>query len=137
MRAGAGVIERSGLSAAQGCASAAGAGCARAAAPDEKAIRAELDRALDASHAVLSQGAIALDQHGNIAMPFNTSGMCRGWIKPLLDPSQDCHPDAGLAFSELHDLREQRLAHVHASLRVVQTREHRKRAIRNSNRGHP
>jgi len=27
-------------------------------------------------------GAIALDRHGNIAMPFNTSGMYRGWIKP-------------------------------------------------------
>ena len=27
-------------------------------------------------------GAIALDKAGNIAMPFNTSGMYRGWIKP-------------------------------------------------------
>ena len=27
-------------------------------------------------------GAIALDVNGNIAMPFNTSGMYRGWIKP-------------------------------------------------------
>ena len=27
-------------------------------------------------------GAIALDAKGNIAMPFNTSGMYRGWIKP-------------------------------------------------------
>jgi len=27
-------------------------------------------------------GAIALDKDGNIAMPFNTSGMYRGWIKP-------------------------------------------------------
>ena len=27
-------------------------------------------------------GAIALDVEGNIAMPFNTSGMYRGWIKP-------------------------------------------------------
>jgi beta-aspartyl-peptidase (threonine type) len=27
-------------------------------------------------------GAIALDKQGNIAMPFNTSGMYRGWIKP-------------------------------------------------------
>jgi len=25
-------------------------------------------------------GAIALDVHGNIAMPFNTPGMYRGWI---------------------------------------------------------
>ena len=25
-------------------------------------------------------GAIALDAHGNIAMPFNTSGMYRGWV---------------------------------------------------------
>lgn len=27
-------------------------------------------------------GAIALDREGNIAMPFNTGGMYRGWIKP-------------------------------------------------------
>lgn len=27
-------------------------------------------------------GAIALDRHGNIAMPFNTSGMYRGWVNP-------------------------------------------------------
>lgn len=27
-------------------------------------------------------GAIALDREGNIAMPFNTSGMYRGWINP-------------------------------------------------------
>lgn len=27
-------------------------------------------------------GAIALDAQGNIAMPFNTSGMYRGWVKP-------------------------------------------------------
>ena len=27
-------------------------------------------------------GAIALDSQGNIAMPFNTEGMYRGWIKP-------------------------------------------------------
>jgi len=27
-------------------------------------------------------GAIALDRDGNIAMPFNTSGMYRGWVKP-------------------------------------------------------
>ena len=27
-------------------------------------------------------GAIALDARGNIAMPFNTSGMYRGWVKP-------------------------------------------------------
>ena len=27
-------------------------------------------------------GAIAIDAQGNIAMPFNTSGMYRGWIKP-------------------------------------------------------
>ena len=27
-------------------------------------------------------GIIALDAQGNIAMPFNTSGMYRGWIKP-------------------------------------------------------
>ena len=27
-------------------------------------------------------GAIALDREGNIAMPFNTSGMYRAWVKP-------------------------------------------------------
>jgi beta-aspartyl-peptidase (threonine type) len=27
-------------------------------------------------------GAIALDSDGRIAMPFNTSGMYRGWINP-------------------------------------------------------
>ena len=27
-------------------------------------------------------GAIAIDRHGNIALPFNTGGMYRGWIKP-------------------------------------------------------
>ena len=27
-------------------------------------------------------GAIALDRRGNIAMPFNTSGMYRAWLKP-------------------------------------------------------
>lgn len=27
-------------------------------------------------------GAIAMDKQGNIAMPFNTTGMYRGWIKP-------------------------------------------------------
>ena len=27
-------------------------------------------------------GVIAMDAHGNIAMPFNTEGMYRGWIKP-------------------------------------------------------
>lgn len=27
-------------------------------------------------------GAIALDRDGNIAMPFNTAGMSRGWINP-------------------------------------------------------
>jgi beta-aspartyl-peptidase (threonine type) len=27
-----------------------------------------------------SGGAIALDNNGNIAMPFNTDGMYRGWI---------------------------------------------------------
>jgi beta-aspartyl-peptidase (threonine type) len=27
-------------------------------------------------------GAIALDAQGNIAMPFNTSGMYRAWVRP-------------------------------------------------------
>ena len=49
---------------------------------------------------------------------------------PLDDASE------GLPWHELHYLCEQRLAHVHVSLRVLPTREHRKPAIRNSNRGH-
>ena len=43
----------------------------------------------------------------------------------------------GLPRHELHHLREKRLAHVHASPRVGQTRELRKSADQNSNRGHP
>ena len=31
-------------------------------------------------------GAIALDRDGNIAMPFNTSGMYRGWMQPGRQP---------------------------------------------------
>jgi len=27
-------------------------------------------------------GAIAMDKDGNIAMPFNSPGMHRGWIRP-------------------------------------------------------
>jgi hypothetical protein len=42
----------------------------------------------------------------------------------------------GLPRHELHDLREQRLAHVHASLRVVHSPEHCNLARLNSNRGH-
>jgi prephenate dehydratase len=52
-------------------------------------------------------------------------------VVPLDDSTE------GLPRHELHHLREQRLAHVHATPQVVQTREHRKPAIRNSNRGHP
>lgn len=49
------------------------------------------DALATAAHAVINEeivalggdgGAIALDRQGNIAMPFNTSGMYRGWIKP-------------------------------------------------------
>jgi len=43
----------------------------------------------------------------------------------------------GLPRHELHHLRKQRLAHVHASPRVDQIRKHRKSAVCNSNRGHP
>jgi hypothetical protein len=43
----------------------------------------------------------------------------------------------GLPRYKLHHLRKQRLAHVHAALPVVESRKHRKRATRNSNRGHP
>src|SRR5215469_14792700 len=48
-----------------------------------------------------------------------------------------CHDAAeGLPRHELHYLCEQRLAHVHAGLRVVRTRKHRKQAGCDSNRGH-
>jgi L-asparaginase / beta-aspartyl-peptidase len=49
------------------------------------------DSLQEAADAVLMQvvpelggdgGAIALDKDGNIALPFNTEGMYRGWIKP-------------------------------------------------------
>jgi hypothetical protein len=49
---------------------------------------------------------------------------------PLDDASE------GLPRHELHDLREQRLAQVHASLRALPTREHRNSPTRSSNRGH-
>ena len=26
-------------------------------------------------------GLIAIDRHGNIALPFNTEGMYRGWVR--------------------------------------------------------
>jgi beta-aspartyl-peptidase (threonine type) len=31
-------------------------------------------------------GLICIDRHGNFAMPFNTSGMYRGWIGPDAEP---------------------------------------------------
>ncbi|HEV8692931.1 MAG TPA: isoaspartyl peptidase/L-asparaginase [Lysobacter sp.] len=49
------------------------------------------DKLVDAAEEVVNKivpqqggdgGAIALDRDGNIAMPFNTSGMYRAWIKP-------------------------------------------------------
>ena len=49
------------------------------------------DTLADAAHEVINVvvpraggdgGAIALDRKGNIAMPFNTSGMYRAWIRP-------------------------------------------------------
>jgi hypothetical protein len=50
---------------------------------------------------------------------------------PLDDPPER------LPWHELHDLREQRLACVHASPQVAQTPKHRKSAKQLSNRGHP
>jgi hypothetical protein len=52
-------------------------------------------------------------------------------LVPLDDASES------LPRHEPHHLREQRLACVHASLPVAQTRKHRKCAQQNSNRGHP
>ena len=39
-------------------------------------------------------GAIALDRQGNIAMPFNTPGMYRGWIRPDGSRGTAIFPDA-------------------------------------------
>jgi len=39
-------------------------------------------------------GAIALDKDGNIAMPFNTPGMFRGWIRPDGSRGTAIFPDA-------------------------------------------
>ncbi len=39
-------------------------------------------------------GAIALDRHGNIAMPFNTPGMYRGWVRPDGSRGTAIFPDA-------------------------------------------
>jgi beta-aspartyl-peptidase (threonine type) len=57
------------------CARVAYRGDALAAAADEV-----INRIVPASGG--DGGAIALDRDGNIAMPFNTSGMYRAWIKP-------------------------------------------------------
>lgn len=57
--------------------------CARVAyRGDSLAVAAEevVDRIVPAAGG--DGGAIALDKDGNIAMPFNTSGMYRGWVKP-------------------------------------------------------
>lgn len=57
--------------------------CARVAyRGDSLAVAAEevVDRIVPAAGG--DGGAIALDKDGNIATPFNTSGMYRGWVKP-------------------------------------------------------
>ncbi len=41
-------------------------------------------------------GAIAMDAHGNIAMPFNTEGMYRGWINTDGTRGTAIYKDAGL-----------------------------------------
>jgi hypothetical protein len=43
----------------------------------------------------------------------------------------------GLPRHKLHHLCKLGLAHIHAALSVVESRKHRKRVPRNSNRGHP
>jgi beta-aspartyl-peptidase (threonine type) len=42
-------------------------------------------------------GAIAMDAEGNIAMPFNSPGMHRGWIRPDGSRGHRGVPDAGVA----------------------------------------
>ena len=56
--------------------------CARVAYRGDKLV----DAAEDVVNGVVTRlggdgGAIALDRDGNIAMPFNTPGMYRGWVK--------------------------------------------------------
>ena len=51
----------------------------------EAAYRAKLEESLKAGYKILSSGGsggvICIDAKGNIAMPFNTKGMYRGYIK--------------------------------------------------------
>jgi beta-aspartyl-peptidase (threonine type) len=42
---------------------------------------------------VIHGGAIVLDAYGGIAMPFNTDGMCRGWIGADGAPHVAIHAD--------------------------------------------
>ena len=41
----------------------------------------------------LGAGMVAVDAHGNIATPFNTVGMCRGWVLPSGDLHVATHAD--------------------------------------------
>jgi beta-aspartyl-peptidase (threonine type) len=57
--------------------------CARAAYRGDSLRQAADDVILRALPALGGDGgAIAIDREGNIAMPFNTSGMYRAWVKP-------------------------------------------------------
>ena len=57
--------------------------CARVAYRGDSLAKAADDVVVKRVHELGGDGgAIAMDAHGNIAMPFNTEGMYRGWINP-------------------------------------------------------
>ncbi len=57
--------------------------CARVAYRGDSLAKAADDVVVKRVHDLGGDGgAIAMDSHGNIAMPFNTEGMYRGWINP-------------------------------------------------------
>jgi beta-aspartyl-peptidase (threonine type) len=62
------------------CARVAYRGDSLQAAADEVVMKRVPSLTLNGEHG--DGGAIAMDAKGNIAMPFNTEGMYRGWIKP-------------------------------------------------------
>ncbi len=87
------------------------------------------------------------EAHFDVAQRFAPSQLRKGHHAEQIGAAQDADTgipvvaidDAAesLPWNKLHDLRKQRLAHVHAALPTTQTREHRKLLARNSNRGHP
>ena len=58
--------------------------------PIEEAAPAALEKARQIGG---SGGLIAIDRHGNFSMPFNTSGMYRGWVSPDGEPQVSIYKD--------------------------------------------